>query len=108
MNIWCMDNEGTLYQETNSVMIYIEEMIQRFKILKHEMKFDYENGVDYIAVFEKKAFLIPQLEIIAEEYARYFLTDFEITETTDERITIRVTVTLEDRQVIKDVSYSLK
>jgi hypothetical protein len=76
-------------------MLKIEEMLQRFQTWKGEKPYDSEDGVDYEAVLNKQAFLIPQLDTIAQDYSEYFSTITFTNVTTDQTtLTINISIVL--------------
>lgn len=70
--IYFLNNENEWGSTDNSVMIKVEEMLQRMQTWRGEKSFNVNDGVDYIAVLNGQALLKPQLEDIADQYAQYF------------------------------------
>ena len=95
IKIWYLNDNAEWVSTDNSTAIKIEEMLQRLQSWKGEKSFDAGDGVDYLSIFNKTAFLIPQLETIAEQYADFFqsvtFTDYTAT---PETIAINISIVL--------------
>jgi hypothetical protein len=93
LTAWYLDETGAWQSTTNSTLIKIEEMLQRFQTWKGEKPYDAADGVDYEAVLNKQEFLIPQLETISQEYASYF-TSVTFNDVTSDKNTIEINVSI--------------
>lgn len=95
-NIWYLDNNGEFQSTEVSTYIQLEDMLQRMQTFKGEQSFNANNGVDYISVFNRKAFLTPQLNAIASLYNQYFrdITIVQIPTGNPDQIQENINVTL--------------
>lgn len=72
-NIWFLSTEtGEWTSSEDSITIKFHEMIQRMQTWENEKPFNAEDGIDYLSVFNRQKFLVPELEDIASEYYEYF------------------------------------
>ncbi len=71
-NIWYVDSNGGFQSSENSSVISLYDMLQRLQTFKGEQSFNAQNGIDYFSVFNRQAFLKPQIEAIQNEYIQYF------------------------------------
>jgi hypothetical protein len=91
--IWYEDNSGVFQSTTNSTVIKIEDMLQRLQTFKGEQAFNANNGIDYVAVFNKQAFLSPQIDAIISEYQPYFQSiTYTYTLNADDTITVSLVI----------------
>ena len=95
--IWYLDNNGVFQSSENSTIIQLYDMLQRIQTFKGEQSFNASNGVDYLAVFNRQAFLKPQIEAIQADYTPYFNISNEII-TTQEKATVNMLVTFQNGQ----------
>lgn len=95
MSIYYLTNASEWASTDNSTLMKVEEMLQRMQTWRNEREFSATDGVDYLAVFSKQAFLIPQLEAIAEDYVQYFdTTIYEVT-SLNENIEVKLRIMLQ-------------
>jgi hypothetical protein len=105
-SIYFLNNENQWTSTDNSVMIKVEEMFQRILTWRGEKSFDASDGVDYLSVLNKQAFLKPQVEDITDQYAQYFDVEIEDTSVSgSDVIAIKITVILKSGQTIARTLY---
>jgi hypothetical protein len=71
-------------------------MLQIMQTFKGEQSFNANNGVDYLSVFNRQAFLKPQLDSIAAQFNQYFrdITITQITLANSQQIQENIEITL--------------
>jgi hypothetical protein len=103
--IYFLNNENEWSSTDNSVMIKVEEMLQRMQTWRGEKSFNVNDGVDYLAVLNGQALLKPQLEDIADQYAQYFNSITIEVETGGENIAVKLRIVLKSGQVVARTLY---
>lgn len=72
-NIWYISAESGEWESSeDSINIKFHTMLHRMQTWLGEKPFNANDGIDYLAVFNRQALLIPGLEDIAADYYEYF------------------------------------
>lgn len=103
--IYFLNNENEWSSTDNSIMIKVEEMLQRMQTWKGEKSFNVNDGVDYLAVLNGQALLKPQLEDIADQYSQYFNSITIEVETGGENIAVKLRIVLKSGQAVARTLY---
>ena len=103
MNNWYLDNDNLWKKTDNTIYIKIQNLLQRLQTFSGEQSFNFENGIDYISVFNKQSLLKPQLENIISEYSQYFKNvEYEVLNPTETTILVNLTITLFNDDVVNE------
>lgn len=100
MSIYYLTNDNEWESTNNSSLIRVEEMLQRMQTWRGEKSFNANDGVDYLNVLNKQAFLKPQLEAIAADYAIYFETTITEITTDGENIAVKLRIVLKSGNAV--------
>lgn len=103
MSIYYLSNANTWESTDNSTLMKVEEMLQRMQTWKSERQFNANDGVDFLGVLAKTAFLKPQLELIAEDYAVFFDTTVEDISSDGENIAVKLVIVLQSGVIAREI-----
>lgn len=103
MSIYYLNNNNQWASTSNSTLMKVEEMLQRMQTWKTERDFNANDGVDYLGVLAKQAFLKPQLEAIAADYAVYYDTIIEDITSNGENIEVKLSIVLQSGVIARSI-----
>ena len=104
MSLYYLNNDNEWASTDNSTIIKVEEMLQRMQTWKSERAFNVNDGVDYLGVLSKRAFLKPQLETIAADYSNYFETTIEDISSNGENIAVKLSIVLQSGVINRTIT----
>lgn len=104
MSIYYLDNNNAWASTSNSTLMKVEEMLQRMQTWKSERDFNANDGIDYLNVLAKRAFIKPQIEAIAADYSVYFDTIIDDVFSNGENIEVKLSIVLQSGVIARSIT----